>query len=187
MIKRTWKWLHSVVSIDSKQLQPQHDWYGVERHDVIWRLHIKILEEGMLQIHVNEKERLKWKPVDNSPTSRLVSCVYIDFKADMGCLYRFLWIFWGVNEILYWTSFEPILSSTLWWRWVIVLSRGLYFLSGAKRLKQLQKISGVYMIESLLIPPPPCLWISSPQCDASRFKIYDFLPHKAMKQCWLCS
>ena len=30
---------------------------------------------------------------------------------------------------------------------------------------------------------PPSLWFSSPRCIASHYKIYDFLPSKAIKQC----
>ena len=41
--------------------------------------------------------------------------------------------------------------------------------------------TGVYKLVSLLIPPP--LWIFSPGHVASRFKIYDFLSYKALKQC----
>ena len=43
--------------------------------------------------------------------------------------------------------------------------------------------AGVYIVERLLILfPPPCLWFSSPRCVASRYKIFVFLPLKAIKQ-----
>ena len=47
----------------------------------------------------------------------------------------------------------------------------------------LQNYSGVYIVERLLILfPPPCLWFSSPRRVASRYKIFVFLPLKAIKQ-----
>ena len=40
----------------------------------------------------------------------------------------------------------------------------------------------IFLIEWLSIFSPSFLWFSSPQHVASRYKIYDFLPHKAINQ-----
>ena len=42
--------------------------------------------------------------------------------------------------------------------------------------------SGVYIVARLLINFPPCLWFPSPRRIASRYKIFDLLPLKAIKQ-----
>ena len=43
-------------------------------------------------------------------------------------------------------------------------------------------LPGVYIIERLLILFPPCPWFSSPRHVALRYKIYEFLLHKAIEQ-----
>ena len=47
-----------------------------------------------------------------------------------------------------------------------------------------QKEPGMYKVLWSLISFPPCLWFSSPRRVASRYKMYDFLPHIAIKQCF---